>query len=135
MRGELAFEVLAEQFHVAAAVLVDPFLGDLDGEGAHQPQATRLGGEDAHQQGAACDLQVEPFEHVGRFEVLVMLAGRPAGGEGLVNVGFDSGAQFLVLVRPAGEPPGEIATGFFGGVPVVEPAPLGEAVVGRLRGR
>jgi hypothetical protein len=32
LSGGSAFEVFAEQFHVEVAVLVDPFLMDLDGE-------------------------------------------------------------------------------------------------------
>ena len=61
-----------------------------------------------------------------------MLAGRPVEGEGLVDTGLDPGAPFPVLVLPAGEPLTESATGFLGGGPVVEPAQLGEAVVGLL---
>ena len=45
MSGGDSFEVFAEQFHVEVAVLIDPFLVDLDGERAHQPQAARLVGE------------------------------------------------------------------------------------------
>jgi len=123
--GSEAFEVLAEQLDVEVAVFVNPFLVDLDGEGAHQAQAARLVGEDAHQQRAAFDLLVEPFEQVGRFAVLVVLARQPVKREGLVDVRFDPGAEFGVLVLPPGEPLGEIAAGFLGGVPLVEPAQFG----------
>ncbi len=122
MRGGVAFEVGAEQFHIEVAVFIDPFLVDLDGERAHQPQAARFVGEDAHEQGAAFDLLVEALEHVGRFEMLVVLARQPVEGEGLVDIRLDPGAEFRVLVLPTGEPGGEIAARFFGGVAVVEPA-------------
>lgn len=48
----------------------------------------------------------------------MVLAGQPVKGEG-----------FGVLVLPASEPLDGIPAGFLGGVPVVEPAQLGEAVV------
>ena len=56
LRGGGSFQVFTEQFHVEVAVLVDPLLVDLDGEGADQPQAALLIGEDAHEQRAAFDL-------------------------------------------------------------------------------
>lgn len=61
-----------------------------------------------------------------------MLAGQPVEGEGLVDRGLGRGAQFPLLVLPAGEPLTESATGVLGGGPFVEPAQLGEAVVGLL---
>ena len=87
------FEVFAEQFHVEVAVLVDPLLVDHHREGANQPQAAGLVGEDAHQERAAFDLLVEPLDQVGRLEVLVMRAGQPVKAEGFLDVGFHPFAQ------------------------------------------
>jgi len=44
--------------------------------------------------GAAFDLLVEALQHVGRFQMLVMLARQPVKAQRLVDVVFD----------PAGEP-------------------------------
>ena len=98
------FQVFAEQFHVQVAVLVDPLLVDLHGQGADQPQAALFVGEDAHEQGAAYDLLVEPLEHVGRLEVFVVLAGQPVKGEGLVDVRLDPGAELGVAASGRDHP-------------------------------
>lgn len=64
-----------------------------------------------------------------------MLAGQPVEGEVLVDIRFDPGAEFRVLVLPASEPLDKITTGLLSGVPVVEPAQFDNSVVGFFRGR
>ena len=99
--GQVLFEQFAQGLHVEIAVAIDPVLVGLDRERADQPQAARFVGEDAHDVRAALELLVEPFEQVGRLEVLVMLQGQPVIGEGFLDVRLRPRAQPGVLVLPA----------------------------------
>src|SRR5262245_16470306 len=63
---------LFQECHVEVAVILLPALVLLDGEGANEPQATGLIGEDPRYPRAAPDLLVEALEHVGRLHVAVM---------------------------------------------------------------
>jgi len=115
-------EQCAQRLHVEVAAAVDPFLVGLDGERADEPQATRLVSEDADDVGAAFKLLIEAFEQIGRFGVFMMRGGQPVICEGLLDVGFDPGAQFRVLVLPACEPGLQIGARLRGIAAVVEPA-------------
>ena len=70
-------------------MLLEPVLVGLDRQRPHQPQATLAIGENAHDMGAAPDLLVEAVQHIGRFEVLMVLARQPVKGQRLVDVVFD----------------------------------------------
>jgi hypothetical protein len=85
--------VLAQIVHVEVAMLLEPVLVGLDGERPHEPQATFAIGEDAHDLGAAPDLLVQPFQHIGRFEVLMVLPRQPIKGQRLVDVLFDPAGE------------------------------------------
>jgi hypothetical protein len=71
-------------------MLLEPVLVGLDGERPHQTQATFAIGEDAHDMGAAPDLLIEALQHIGRFEVLMVLTRQavkePAPAEAGVSV-------------------------------------------------
>jgi hypothetical protein len=69
----------------------------LDGERAHQPQATLAIGEDAHHVGTAPDLLIEALQHVGRFEMLMVLARQAVEGQRLVDVLFDPAGELGVF--------------------------------------
>ena len=72
--------VLAQIVHVEVAMLLGPVLVGLDGERAHQPEAALAIGKDAHDMGAAFDLLVEALQHVGRFQMLMVLARQAVKG-------------------------------------------------------
>ena len=91
--AELDFLVLFEIVHIEIAMGFEPVLVGLDGERPHEPQATFAIGEDAHDLGAAPDLLVQPFQHIGRFEVLMVLPRQPVKGQRLVDVLFDPAGE------------------------------------------
>ena len=59
--------------------------------------------------GAALDLLVQALQHVGRFEMLMMLARQPVKGQRLVDILFDPAGELGVFGRPFGEPGRKIA--------------------------
>ena len=75
-------------------MLFEPILMGFDRERPHQPEAAFGIGKDPHDMGAALDLLVEALEHVGRLEMLMVLARQPVKSQRLVDVFF----------YPAGEP-------------------------------
>jgi hypothetical protein len=52
---------------------------------------------DTHDVGAALDLLVEALQHVGRFEMLMMLARQPIEGQRLVDAFFDPAGELGVF--------------------------------------
>src|ERR1700719_3814533 len=66
----------------------------LDGERPHEPQATFAIGEDAHDLGAAPDLLVQPFQHIGRFEVLMVLPRQPVKEPAPAQAGVSVSSMF-----------------------------------------
>ena len=74
-------------------MLLEPVLVGLDGERPHEPQATFVIGKDAHDLGAAPDLLVEALQHIGRFEVLMVLPRQPVKRQRLVDVVFDPAGE------------------------------------------
>ena len=57
-------------------MLFESVLVRLDRQCPHQSQATFAIGKDAHDVGTALDLLIEALKHVGRLEMLMMLAAR-----------------------------------------------------------
>src|SRR5438477_10813742 len=81
-------------------MLLEPVFVGLDSERPHEPQATFAIGEDAHDMSAPPDLLVQSLQHIGGFEVLMVLARQavkePApegGGQCLVDVVFDPAGE------------------------------------------
>jgi hypothetical protein len=74
--------------HVQVAVRLEPVLVGFDTERTGQPQAALRIREDSHDMGAALDLLVQPLQHVGAFQILVVLARQPKryGYRGSVKV-------------------------------------------------
>src|SRR5437762_2216371 len=85
--------VLAKIFLIEVAMLLEPVLVGLDGERPDEPQTTFAIGEDAHDMGAAPDLLVQSLQHIGRFEVLVMLPRQPVKRQRLVDILFDPAGE------------------------------------------
>ena len=81
-------------------MLLEPVLVGLDGERPHQPQATFAIGEDAHDLGAAPDLLVQPFQHIGRFEVLMVLPRQPVKCQRLVEKGKENATDRKKVGQP-----------------------------------
>src|SRR6266481_3801020 len=75
-------------------MLLEPVLVGLDGERPHEPQATFAIGEDPHDLGAAPDLLVQPFQHIGRFEVLMVLPRQPVKAPALAKAGVSVSSMF-----------------------------------------
>ena len=55
-------------------------LVNLDRQRPHQPQTALGVGKGAHYLGTSFQFLVQPFEHVGRLHVLMMLQGQPIVG-------------------------------------------------------
>jgi hypothetical protein len=85
--------VFAQIIHIEVAMLLEPVLMRLDGERPHQPQTALAIGEDAHDVSSAPDFLVQSLKHIGRFEVLVVLARQPVKGQGLVDILFDPAGE------------------------------------------
>src|SRR6202163_4360562 len=75
-------------------MLLEPVLVGLDGERPHQPQAALAIGEDAHDMGAPLDLLVQALQHVGRFEMLMMLARQPIEKPAPAKAGVSVSSMF-----------------------------------------
>jgi hypothetical protein len=60
-------------------------------------KATLAIGEDAHDMGAPHDLLVQALQHVGRFEMLMMLARQPIESQRLVDVLFNPAGELWVF--------------------------------------
>ena len=65
----------------------------LDRQRPHQPEAAFAIGEDPNHMSAALDLFVEALQHVGRFEMLMVLPRQPVKGQRLVDVIFDPAGE------------------------------------------
>src|SRR5213075_2642326 len=78
-------------------MLLEPVLVGLDRQCPHQPQAALAIGEDAHDMGAAPDFLVEALQHIGRFEVLMVLPRQPVKRQRLVDVVFDPAGELCGL--------------------------------------
>ena len=74
-------------------MLLEPVLVGLDRERPHQPEATLAIGEDPHDMSTAFDLLVEALQHVGRFEMLMVLTRQPIEGQCLVDIVFDPAGE------------------------------------------
>ena len=79
--------------------------------------------------GAAPDFLVEALQHVGRFEMLMVLERQAIEGQRLFDILLDPGDELWVAGAPFGDPGGEVAAGLVDRAPVVEPAQLLQAVV------
>jgi hypothetical protein len=80
--------------------------------------------------GAAFDLLVEAFEHVGALEMLMMLAGKPVEGQRLFDRFLDPSDEFGIAGGSFGDPCGEVLARLFDRTTVVKPAQFLQAVVG-----
>ena len=78
-------------------MLLEPVLVGLDCQCAHQPQTAVAIGEDAHDMGAAPDLLVQSLQHVGQFEVLMVLPRQSVKGQCLVDIFFDPAGELRVF--------------------------------------
>jgi hypothetical protein len=74
-------------------MLLEPVLVGLDRQCPHQPQAALAIGEDAHDMGATPNFLVEALQHVGRFEMFMVLPRQPVKGQRLVDVVFDPAGE------------------------------------------
>jgi hypothetical protein len=78
---ELLLALFPQQVHVEIAGALDPSLVRFGAKRAHQAQAAGRVREDANHPRAPSDLLVQPLQHVGALQVLVMLARRAVEGE------------------------------------------------------
>ena len=124
------FALLAQHFHVEVAVDLDPILVDFDGEGANKSERAFLIGEDANDMGAAFNLLIEPFQHIGALEMLVVFSRQAVEGQSFFNVLFNPHAELGILLLPAQQPGGEISASLLGVAAIVEPAQFDQAIVG-----
>ena len=68
-------------------MLLEPVLVGLDRQRPHQPEATLAIGKDPHDMSTAFDLLVEALQHVGRFEMLMVLPRQPVKEPALAKAG------------------------------------------------
>ena len=103
--------MLAQIIHVDVAVSLHPVFVGFDGERPDQAQAAFGIGEDAHDIGATADFLVQPLQHVGGLEVLVVLARQPEEGQRLFDVLLHPAGQARILSRPFGQPGSPLGQG------------------------
>ena len=75
--------MFGQQLHVEIPVLLKPAFMGLGGESPNEPKTAFLVREDSDHPGAALDLLVEAFQHIGALKVLVMPEGEPIEGKRL----------------------------------------------------
>jgi hypothetical protein len=108
----------------AAPVKIDP------GRSAGTPpQAARGGLSGEHDAGLDRGRWERDHEHVGTFEMLVVLARQPVESQRLLDTLFDPAGQLGIFAGPLGEPGGELAARFAEIAAVVQPTQLLQAVV------
>ena len=78
-------------------MLLEPVLVGFDRECPHQSQAAVAIGKDAHDKGAAPDLLVQSLQHIGRLQMLVVLARQPIERQRLIDVLFDPAGELGVF--------------------------------------
>ena len=61
-------------------------------------------GKDWDDMGSTRELLLEPFEHVGTLQVLMMLSRQPVKGKGLLDIVFYPRAELGVFFLPAQQP-------------------------------
>jgi transposase len=83
----------------------------------------------------APDLLVEPLQHVGGLQVLVVLARQPEEGQRLHDGLLRPARHARILARPLGQPCGEIDLGLGEIAAVIKPAQLLQAIVAVLLGQ
>jgi hypothetical protein len=64
-----------------------------------------VGEDPQHHMGAALDLLVEAFQHVCRFQMLMVLARQPAEAQRLVDASRTRGKSLNFLASPTGFEP------------------------------
>ncbi len=121
--------MLVQVVHVEVAMLFEPVLVGLDRQRPHQPEAAFRIGEDPNHMSTALDLLVEPLQHVGRFEMLMVLARQPVKSQRLIDVFFDPAGEPGILGRPLGKPRRQIAPRLAEIAAIVEPAQFLQAVI------
>ena len=67
--------LFTKHFHVQVTMGFNPILVDFDRQRTNEPQAALLIRKDSNDMGSAFELLVKPLEHVGAFEMFVMLTG------------------------------------------------------------
>jgi hypothetical protein len=71
------FTLFAKHFRVEIPVGFNPILVDFDRQCSDQSQRALLVGKDVDELGATLDFLVESLEHIGAFEMLVVLPRQP----------------------------------------------------------
>ena len=127
--AQAGFLVLPEIVHVEIAMGFEPVFMGLDGQVSDEAQAGLCVWKDAHDVSSAFDLFIEPFEHVGALEMLMVLAGKPVEGERLLDGFLDPCDELGVAGFPFGDPCCEVLPRLFEGATIVKPAQLLQAVV------
>ena len=71
--------------------------------------------------GAALQLLINAFEHIGSLEMFVVLLGQSVERKSLLNILFDPGAELGIFFLPSQQPRHQISAGFGGVTPAVKP--------------
>ena len=98
-------------------------------ECSHQPQAGGRIREDADYQGAPLDFFHPALEHVGRFQILVMLPWQTIEAECFFNVLFHPGAELGIPFAPLQQPSRQVLARFLGAATILDPAQLLQTIV------
>jgi hypothetical protein len=80
--------------------------------------------------GAAFNLLIEPFQHIGALEMFVVFSRQAVEGQSFFNVLLNPHAELGILLLPAQQPGGEISASLLGVAAIVEPAQFDQAIVG-----
>ena len=77
-----------------------PTFVDLNRQRSDQPEATLRVRKDPDHMGPALELLIEPFEHIGAFEMFMMFLGQPVKSEGFLDITFHPLAEPGILCLP-----------------------------------
>ena len=103
-------------------MVLKPALVDFRTQGADEAEAAGGVGKDPDDPCPSLDLLVESFKHVGRLQMLVVLARQAVEAQRLADVRFDPSGELRIAGSPAREPRLQILLGLLEVAAVVEPA-------------
>jgi hypothetical protein len=85
---QLTLFLFGQRFHIEVTMGLQPTFMDLDRERPDKPQATLRVRKDPNDMGPALEFLIEPFEHIGAFEVFMMFLGQSVKSEGFLDISF-----------------------------------------------
>ncbi len=111
--------MFAKHFHVQVTVGFDPVFVDFDRQRPNEPQSAFLVRKDSDDMGSTLELLIKPLEHIGAFEMFMMLSRQSVKGKSLLDVLFDPCAESRVFFLPAKQLGRRVSAGCLGVASIV----------------